>query len=96
MMPAQPSTSSGTALNVTRGIPRWRTNDKDGKRSGSNWRSKSRGKSQDKKTMVCWKCGKSGHMKKDYRGSGKAVDPPLVSVAREEDEDNLLDDDIAL
>jgi Zinc knuckle len=96
MMPSQPSFSSGTALNVTRGRPRWRTNDKDGKRSGSNWRSKSRGKSQDKKTIVCWKCGKSGHIKKDCRVSSKAIDPPSVSVAREEDEDDLLDDDIAL
>ena len=54
------------------------------------------GGSPKKKAMVCWKCGKNGHMKKDCRVSRKAIDPPLVSVAREEDEDDLLDDEIAL
>ena len=45
--------------------------------------------------MLCWKCGKSGHMKKDCKG--KAADSSSASVAKaEEEEDDLLDDEYVL
>ncbi|KAG6548088.1 hypothetical protein Mapa_010368 [Marchantia paleacea] len=91
MLPSIPSSSFGKALNVTRGRSQSR-NEKDGKKFGSRGRSMSRGKSQDKKTVVCWKCGKSGHFKKDCSVKTKTIDPPLANVAQDFDEDNLLKD----
>ena len=47
--------------------------------------------------MTCWKCGKSGHMRKDCRN--KQIDPSLASMAIAKKEDGgeyLLDDDYAL
>lgn len=93
MVSSKPSSSSsGTALNVSRGRPRWKTNDRNGKRSGSKGRSKSREKSQERKTVTCWRCGKSGHIKKDCRVNVKASNPDEVNVA-EDDEEDLLDDE---
>ncbi|KAG6549042.1 hypothetical protein Mapa_009485 [Marchantia paleacea] len=92
MLPSIPSSLSSTALNVTRGRCQSRI-EKDGKKFGSRGRSMSRGKSQDKKTAVCWKCGKSGHFTKDCRVKTKATDPPLANVAQDfDEEDDLLED----
>ena len=86
------STSSGVALNVNRGRSQKRTTGGDKQK----FRSKSRGKSQDRKTLLCWKCGKASHMKKDCRG--KASDPSSANanVASADLEDDLLNDDYAL
>jgi len=84
MMSSSPATtSSGTALNVNRGRSQKRTTDGE---KGSKSRSKSRRKSQDKKTLLCWKCGKKGHMKKDCHS--KAVDsaPGNANVTANGDE----------
>ncbi|KAL2608519.1 hypothetical protein R1flu_027092 [Riccia fluitans] len=66
--------AASTALTIERG----RTRDRSGNgkaRSGSKGRSKSRGRSQhDKKEIECWKCGKTGHMKKDCQDKAKAND----------------------
>ena len=35
-------------------------------------RSESKGK-QKVKTMVCWNCGRTGHVKKNYPGKGESV-----------------------
>jgi len=96
MMPSQSSSSVDTALNVTRGRSQWRSNDRTGKNGGSRGRSKFQGKSQDRKPVVCWKCGKTGHIKKNCQGSGKAIDPSGAHVAKHGEEDDLLVDDIAL
>jgi hypothetical protein len=97
VLSSHPTSSSGAALNVNRGRPQWRTGGGD-KRSKSNFRSKSRGKSpKGKKTMTCWKCGKAGHIQKDCRG--KQADSSSASVAtavNEDDEETLLDEEHVL
>jgi hypothetical protein len=84
MAPTQPSNASGTTLNVTRGRSQQKVQGNNGKSSGSKGRSKSWGKSQDKKKIACSKCGKVGHMKRDYRSTGKANDTLVANVAHEE------------
>ena len=93
VLSSQPTTSSGTALNVNRGRSQTRMEEGDKR---SKHRSKSKGKSFDKKTMVCWKCGKAGHMKQDCRS--KAKEPSSANVANEvtDEEADLLEDDYAL
>ncbi|OAE21676.1 hypothetical protein AXG93_4170s1170 [Marchantia polymorpha subsp. ruderalis] len=86
------STSSGVALNVNRGRSQKRTTGGDKQK----FRSKSRGKSQDKKTLLCWKCGKASHMKKDCRGKLSDSSSANANVASADLEDDLLDDDYAL
>ena len=88
------SNSSGTALNVNRGRTPWRGGGGGDRRSKG--RSKSRGRTPERKTITCWKCGKAGHMKKDCKGKQVTFASASVATAGEGDEDDLLDDDYAL
>ncbi|KAL2622663.1 hypothetical protein R1flu_002868 [Riccia fluitans] len=87
------------ATSTTLTIERGRTRDRSGNgkaRGGSKGRSKSRGRSQhDKKEIECWNYGKTGHMKKDYRGKAKAIEASTsqANVATNRTEENLLSDE---
>ena len=91
-MTSQPSSSSGAALNVNRGRSQQRTNGRG--RSKSRTRFASRGKSQERKPVVCWKCGKAGHVKRDCKG--KAAESSSANVARADGEADLLNDEYVL
>ena len=94
VLSSTPASSSGTALYVNRGRTPWRANGGD-KRSKS--RSKSRGRTPERKTITCWKCGKEGHMKKDCKGKQVTFASASVATADNEgDDENLLDEDYAL
>lgn len=88
---SQSSSSHPSALNVERGRSKKRSDDKGKPRNKS--RSKSRGKSWEKGEIVCWKCGKSGHMKKDCKGKSVVSSSALVVG---DDEGDLLNDDYVL
>lgn len=92
VLSSQPSTSNATALNVNRGRSKVRWEGGDRYRSKS--RSKSRGKSQERKELVCWKCGKPGHIKRDCKG--KSTSSSSANVVASEDGDDLLDDNYIL
>ncbi|KAL2622533.1 hypothetical protein R1flu_002738 [Riccia fluitans] len=87
--------AASTALIVERG----RTLEKfvnDKAKGGSKGRSKSRGKSQHSKTeLECWKCGKTGHMKKDCKDEAKANEASIAqaNVAANRTEADLLSDE---
>ncbi|KAL2630080.1 hypothetical protein R1flu_014766 [Riccia fluitans] len=87
--------ATSTAFIVERG----RTHDRSGNgkaRGGSKGQSKSRGRSQhDKKEMECWKCGKTGHMKKDCWGKAKTREASTSqeNVATNRMEADLLSDE---
>ncbi|KAG6550846.1 hypothetical protein Mapa_007459 [Marchantia paleacea] len=52
-------------------------------------------KPKTKKTVVCWKCGKTGNFKKDCRVKTKAIDLPLANVVQDFDEEyDLLEDEL--
>jgi hypothetical protein len=68
----------------------------DGKDSGDKGRSKSRGKSQDKEKITCWKCGKVDHMKRDCRLSGKANNTLVANIAHHYHEEDLPSDNVDL
>ena len=88
------SSSLGATLNVNHRRTPWRASGGGDRRSKG--RSKLRGRTPERKTITCWKCGKASHMKKDCKG--KQVTFALASVAKvdEGDEDDLLDDKYAL
>lgn len=44
--------------------------------------------------MVCWKCGKSGHVKRDCKG--KATESSSTNVAKANGEVDLLNDEYVL
>ena len=67
-----------------------RTQGKDLGRSKS--RSRSRETSLERKPVTCWKCGKSGHMKRDCRV--KQTHPSSTNAAIDDDMIDLLDDEI--
>ena len=97
---AHTPSSSGTTLNVNRGRPPQRTNGeprsfsryrgKDKARSKS--RSRSREQSLERKPITCWKCGKTGHMKRDCRV--KQTNQSSANAATDVDMIDLLDDEI--
>lgn len=91
MSSSQSSSSHPSTLNVERGRSKKRSIDKGKPRNKS--RSKSRGKSWEKGEIVCWKCGKSGHMKKDCKGKSVVSSSALVVG---DDEGDLLNDDYVL
>ncbi|CAM6106785.1 unnamed protein product [Calypogeia fissa] len=88
---SQSSSSHPSALNVERGRSKTRFDDKGKPRNKS--RSKSRGKSREKGEIVCWKCSKPGHMKKDCKGKSVVSSSALVA---NDDEGDLLNDDYVL
>ncbi|OAE25186.1 hypothetical protein AXG93_4207s1030 [Marchantia polymorpha subsp. ruderalis] len=69
---------------------------KDVKIIGYKEKSKFRSKYLDRKTMVCWRCGKSDHVKKNCRVKTKGVDPSSANVTQDFDanEDDLLEDSL--
>ncbi|KAL2653417.1 hypothetical protein R1flu_021545 [Riccia fluitans] len=89
-----------TALTVERGRTHERSRN-DKARGGLKGRSKSRGRSQhDKKEIECWKCGKTGHMKKDFRVKAKVNDASIAkastsqaNIAANQIETDLLSDE---
>lgn len=86
------STSFGVALNVYRGRSQKRMTGGDKQK----FRSKSRRKFQDKKTLLCWKCGKAGHMKKYCREKASDSSFANANVASADLEFDLINDDYAL
>lgn len=96
MAPSQPSTSSGAALYVTRGRSQHRGEVSVGKKVGFKGRSKSRGKSQERRTITCWSCGKEGHMKQDCKSKSKASDSSSANITSSSQAEDLPFDDLAL